>query len=225
MRLLLVEHDVDLAAFLSRGLAANGHDVRIARDGRDALFLVSDEPFDAMILERHLPVLDGLAVLKRLRNDGRTASVIMLSEIPDLAEKVEGLDAGADDYIIKPVAISELNARLNAIARRPTTLADSSKIRTSTIEVDLIHRTVRRGGQDIDLATLEFKILVELLLHADKVVTRPALLKSVWGYDSEPKTNIVASQIARIRTKLNIDGHADAIRTVHGAGYVIYNDV
>lgn len=225
MRVLLADSDADFAAFLSRGLSASGHDLRVARDGRDALFMATDDPFDALVIDRRMPLLDGLSLLKRLRTDGHMMPVIMLSASADLAEKVEGLDAGADDYVIKPVAIAELNARLNAIARRPAALAENGRIRAGTIEADLFERIVRRSGQAIDLAALEFKIVVELLRNVDTVVSRQLLLKRVWGYDEEPKTNIVASQIARIRTKLNIDGHQDAIRTVHGAGYVIYSDV
>jgi len=225
MRLLLADEDNDFAAFISRGLTRHDHDIRVAANGRDALLMASDDDFAAVILERHLPLVDGLAVLRDLRGQGKSAPIIFLTSIGDPATKIEAFDAGADDYIIKPVAIGELDARLRAIARRPSGLISSGLLRTSTIEVDLFRQSVKRGGRAIPLPLLEFRILVELLQNVDKVLTRQRLLKNVWGYDEEPGTNIVASHIARIRAKLNVDDHVDAIRTVHGAGYVIHGDV
>ena len=225
MRILLVEDDNDSASFLARELSKYNHEVRIARDGRDALFMAGDEQFDAVVLDRRLPLLDGMTVLKRLRSDHFDLPVVMLTALGDLSDRVEGLDAGADDYLVKPVDTIELVARLNAIARRPPAIVEQGILATRTIKVNLLQQKVERAGRRITLTPIEYKLLVELLRHCDRVVTRQMLLKSVWGYDFEPKTNIVVSQIARVRANLNCDDLPDVIRTVHGSGYTIASDV
>ncbi len=221
MRLLLVEDDVETAAFMSRELTKRLYDVVIARDGRDALFMVNDANFDAIVLDRRLPLIDGMEVLKRLRNQDISTPILMLTALGALADKVEGLDGGADDYVVKPVEIDELDARLRALSRRPAVVGEAGVLRVGSIEVNLLRHKVKRGGQTIDLLPLEFSVLAMLLRNSDKVVTRKMLLEEVWGYDFEPKTNIVDAQIARIRTKLNFPPHGEAIVTVRGTGYMI----
>lgn len=224
MRLLLVEDDGETAGYLSRELSRSNHEVHVARDGRDALFMIREASYDAVILDRRLPLVDGITFLQRIRNERRDVPVIMLTALGALRDKVEGLDAGADDYLVKPVEIPELNARLNALLRRPAKLVESGILRTKTIEVDLLGHRAKRGRQAVDLPPIEFKILVELMRNVGNVVTQTMLLKAVWGFDFEPSTNIVATHIARLRTRLNIGEYRDAIRTVRGAGYSIRED-
>lgn len=221
MHILLVEDDVETATFLSRELSKRDHEVVVARDGRDALFMVSDAQFDAIILDRRLPLIDGLEVLKRLRNQDVTTPVVMLTALGALSDKVEGLDGGADDYVVKPVELDELDARLRALTRRPAVAGEAGVLRAGSIEINLLRHKVKRGGQTIELLPLEFSVLAALVRNADKVMTRKMLLEEVWGYDFEPKTNVVDAQIARIRTKLDFSPHGESIMTVRGTGYMI----
>lgn len=221
MRLLLVEDDVATAAQLRDALRGRLHDVQTARDGRDAIFMAGDSPYDAVILDRRLPFVDGMGVLKRLRADGLTVPVVMLTALGDRSDKIDGLDAGADDYLVKPVDVDELDARLRAVTRRLPNLEEPGVLRAGTITVNLLQHKVTRAGTIVPLLGLEFAILGVLVRNAHNVVTRHMLLEEVWGYDFEPATNIVDAQIARIRTKINIGFHCDAIATVRGAGYKI----
>lgn len=221
MQILLVEDEIETATFLSRELSKRDHEVVVARDGRDALFMVSDAQFDAIILDRRLPLIDGLEVLKRLRNQDVTTPVVMLTALGALSDKVEGLDGGADDYVVKPVELDELDARLRALVRRPAVAGEAGVLRAGSIEINLLRHKVRRGDQAIDLLPLEFSVLAALVRNADKVMTRRMLLEEVWGYDFEPKTNVVDAQIARIRTKLDFAPYGESIMTVRGSGYMI----
>jgi DNA-binding response OmpR family regulator len=221
MRILLVEDDVETATFLSRELSKRDHDVIVARDGRDALFMVGDDQFDAIILDRRLPLIDGLEVLKRLRNQDVSTPVVMLTALGALSDKVEGLDGGADDYVVKPVELDELDARLRALVRRPAVAGEAGVLRAGSIEINLLRHKVKRGDRAIELLPLEFSVLAALVRNADKVMTRKMLLEEVWGYDFEPKTNVVDAQIARIRTKLDFAPYGEAIMTIRGTGYMI----
>lgn len=221
MRLLLVEDDVATAAQLGDALRGRLHDVHTARDGRDAIFMAGDSPYDAVILDRRLPFVDGMGVLKRLRADGLTVPIVMLTALGDRSDKIDGLDAGADDYLVKPVDIGELDARLRAVTRRLPNLEEPGVLRAGTITVNLLQHKVTRAGTIVPLLGLEFATLAVLVRNAHNVVTRHMLLEEVWGYDFEPATNIVDAQIARIRTKINIGFQCDAIATIRGAGYKI----
>lgn len=221
MRLLLVEDDVATATQLAGALRGRSHDVHTARDGRDAVFMAGDSPYDAIILDRRLPFLDGMDVLKRLRAGGQTVPVIMLTALGDRSDKIDGLDAGADDYVVKPVDIDELDARLRAVTRRLPNLNEPGILRAGTIKIHLLQHKVTRSGTNVPLFGLEFAVLAMLVRNAHQVVTRRMLLEEVWGYDFEPATNIVDSHIARIRTKINFGDHRDAIVTVRGIGYMI----
>jgi len=221
MHLLIVEDDAESAAGLVRDLAAFGHSTAIARDGRDAIFIVDDERFDAVILDRMLPLIDGVEVLKRLRNRPDHVPVLMLTALGDLVHRVEGLESGADDYLVKPAAPTELNARLHSIARRSTRSSTAGTLRVNDIELNIIRQTVRQGGQSLVLQPIEFRILRELMLHTGRVVTRAMLLETVWGYYFDPGSNIVDLHIHKLRAHLRHHGIVDLIKTVRGAGYCV----
>ena len=221
MHVMVVEDDEETAAYIARALGEFGHLVQVARDGRDALFEATGTPFDVIVLDRMLPVLDGMSFLRRLRAEGIMTPVLMLSALGGLDDRVEGLEAGADDYLVKPFAAIELNARLNALARRPAVLDDPGILNVGDLELNLFQRQVRRAGRVILLQPREFAILAELMRNADRVVTRTMLLERVWDYHFDPKTNIVESHVSRLRTKLNEGFPDDAITTLRGAGYIV----
>ena len=221
MHVMVVEDDEETAAYIARALGEFGHLVQVARDGRDALFEATGTPFDVIVLDRMLPVLDGMSFLRRLRAEGIMTPVLMLSALGGLDDRVEGLEAGADDYLVKPFAAIELNARLNALARRPAVLDDPGILSVGDLELNLFQRQVRRAGRVILLQPREFAILAELMRNADRVVTRTMLLERVWDYHFDPKTNIVESHVSRLRTKLNEGFPDDAITTLRGAGYIV----
>ena len=219
MKLLLVEDDVELAAYLALELKKAGHVVAIVHDGKAALEMATGTAFDAIILDRMLPSIDGIGVLGHLRNEGIATPVLMLTALGDLYDRVEGLDAGADDYLVKPVEIIELTARLNAIARRPPVFRDVSVLAVGDVEVSLSNHKVRRGGKIVPLTPMEFNILVQLMRNTDRVVTRRMLLEAVWGYHFDPETNIIDAHIRRLRARLQADGGENVIHTVRGVGY------
>ena len=221
MRLLIVEDDSETADYLARALGELGHVVQISCDGQDALFQATEATFDAIILDRMLPLINGMEILSRLRAAGHMTPVLMLTALGSLDNRVEGLEAGADDYLIKPFAIVELNARLNALMRRPPVLDDPSVICVGDLEINLFQRQVRREGRIIALQPREFTLLSELVRNANRIVTRTMLLERVWDYRFDPKTNIVETHISRLRTKLNSGFDKDLIVTVRGAGYMI----
>lgn len=224
MRILIVEDDAETGQFVSRGLTEVGHSVSMATDGRDGLFQATDGSFDAIIVDRMIPGIDGLSLVKMLRANGQTTPVLMLTAVGGIADRVEGLEAGADDYLIKPFAFSELAARVSALGRRPVAQIESSKLTVGEIELDLHRRTVHRGGRRIILQPREFSLLAELMRNPHRVMTRTMLLERVWDFDFDPKTNIVETHLSRLRSKLNAGFDKDAIETVRGAGYMIRPD-
>lgn len=218
--LLLVDDDSDYAVMLREELAALDHRITVAVNGRAALAAVGDGRFDAIVLDRMMPKLDGLSFLEMLRGQDRTVPVIMLTALSSSRDKIEGLEAGADDYVVKPVVIAELNARLNAIIRGRRWNADGGDlVRVGDIVVSPSGFRAWRGGQALTLGKLELKLLAELARHADQVLTRAMLIERVWGYDFEPETNIVDVYIRRLRIKLTEGGGDDPIMTVRGVGY------
>jgi len=221
MHLLIIEDDTETADYLAGALGEAGHLVQISRDGHDAIFQVTETVFDAIILDRMLPKIDGMRVLSRLRAMGLMTPVLMLTALGSLDNRVEGLEAGADDYLVKPFAIVELNARLNALMRRPPVLDDPSVLCVGDLEINLFQRQVRREGRHISLQPREFSLLAELVRNANRIVTRTMLLERVWDYRFDPKTNIVETHISRLRTKLNNGFDKNLIVTVRGAGYMI----
>lgn len=220
LHLILVEDDHDYAQGLAADLAAMGHRVERASDGRQALAALDREQFDAVILDRMMPHLDGLSVVETLRTRGMTVPVIMLTALSMASDKVDGLEAGADDYVVKPVEPEELNARIHAVMRgRRWMVSETDTIRAGDIVVSPTSFRAWRGGQPITLANLELRLLAELARHAGEVLTRAMLIERVWGYDFEPETNIVDVYIRRLRLKLTEQGGADPIETVRGIGY------
>jgi two-component system OmpR family response regulator len=224
MRILIIEDDSETRDFVERGLREIGHSVSVAAKGRDGLFQATDGGFDAIVADRMLPGLDGLSLVKMLRAAGNNTPVLMLTAIGRIADRVEGLEAGADDYLVKPFAFSELVARVNALGRRPTPQVETAKLTVGDIEIDLHRRTVHRAGKKVALQPREFSLLAELMRNSHRVMTRTMLLERVWDFDFEPKTNIVETHLSRLRSKINAGFDVDAIETVRGAGYMIRSD-
>lgn len=221
MRILIVEDDEETARFIARGLEEAGHATVLSGDGRDGLFQATGGGFDVIVMDRMLPGLDGLSLLKALRAAADATPVLMLTAIGGIADRVDGLEAGADDYLVKPFAFSELAARINALGRRPQTRVEGHVLTVGDIVLDLHRRTVRRGGTRVVLQPREFALLAELMRNPRRVMTRTMLLERVWDFDFDPKTNIVETHLSRLRTKLNAGFEEDAIETIRGAGYMI----
>jgi len=221
MNVLLLEDDPTAASHIQRGLSELGHLVHWSADGIDAYAQIANHHFDVAIIDRMVPGLDGLTLVRRIRAEGAQLPVLMLTALGGVEDRVAGLDGGADDYLAKPFAFVELAARLNALARRPQATADVTLLRAQDIEMNLLRREVMRGGRSIDLQPREFRLLEQLLRHADRIVTKTMLLESVWDFDFDPRTNVVETQVSRLRSKLNEGFEHDAIQTVRGAGYMM----
>lgn len=222
MNLLLVEDDAPTADLLAAELRALDHRVVVAVQGDEALLAVERDGFDAVILDRMLPQMDGATVVRRLRERGKTLPVLMLSALGRSDEKVSGLDAGADDYVVKPTPAAELDARLKALVRaRGWTEGDADTVRAGDIVVSPAQHRAWRGTRPLDLAKLEFRLLAELARHAGGYLTRAMLIERVWGYDFEPTANIVDAQVRGLRRKLTADGGDDPIVTKRGVGYML----
>lgn len=221
MKLLLVEDDRETAAYLKRALGEAGHVVDHAASGRDGLLLAAGEPYDVIILDRMLPQLDGLSILRTIRAAKVKTPVLLLTAIGGIDDRVEGLEAGGDDYLVKPFAFAELLARVNALARRPPPQDVQVALRVADLEINLLTRSVTRAGQRIDLQPREYQLLEYLMRNAGRIVTRTMMLESVWDFHFDPKTNIVETHMSRLRGKLAREGSPELIHTVRGAGYSI----
>ena len=221
MKLLVVEDDNETAAFLLRALHEAGHVVDRAASGRDGLLLAAGEPYDVIVLDRMLPPPDGLAIVRTIRAAGVKSPVLLLTALGGIDDRVEGLEAGADDYLVKPFAFSELLARVNALARRPPHQQAPTALKVGDLNLDMLRRAVTRGRARIDLQPREFQILAFLMSNAGRVVTRTMLLESVWGFHFDPKTNIVETHVSRLRSKVDRGRGAPLIHTVRGAGYCV----
>ena len=221
MRILLVEDDAETANYILQGLQEAGHNVHIARDGRDGLFHAAGEDWDLLLVDRMLPRLDGLNIVRTLRAGGVATPVLFLTTVGGIDDRVAGLDAGGDDYLVKPFAFSELVARVNALGRRQRMPAPTSVLRIADLEMDLLARSVRRGADVIDLQPREFRLLEYLMRHADQVVTRTMLLENVWDLHFDPHTNVVESNVSRLRSKIDKGRAQELIHTVRGAGYCL----
>jgi two-component system OmpR family response regulator len=221
MKLLLVEDDIEAAAYLKRALSEAGHTVDVANSGRDGLMLAAGETYDVIVLDRLLPEIDGLAILRTIRASGVKTPVLLLTALGGIDDRVEGLEAGGDDYLVKPFAFAELLARVNALARRPPPQEVQTEAAVADLKVDFLRRAVTRAGQRIDLQPKEYQLLEYLMRNAGRIVTRTMLLESVWHFHFDPKTNIVETHMSRLRSKID-RGHArELIHTVRGAGYVL----
>ena len=222
MRVLVVEDDSQVAAYLLKGLKEQGHNVDHAADGKNGFFLATSEDYDAMIIDRMLPELDGLAIVKSVRAAGKTTPMLILSALGDVDARVEGLRAGGDDYLTKPFAFSELLARLDALLRRGRQIAAAeTTLRIADLELDQLTRTVRRGGHVIALQPREYRLLEYLMNNAGRVVTRTMLLEQVWDYHFDPQTNVIDVHISRLRGKIDKNFEQPLLQTVRGAGYMI----
>jgi two-component system OmpR family response regulator len=221
MKLLVVEDDREAANFLVKGLKESGHTVDYAADGRQGLFLATSEHFDAMIIDRMLPGIDGLAIVSALRASDNQTPVLILSALDAVDDRVRGLKAGGDDYVTKPYAFSELLARLEALTRRGTGAKTETRLKVGELEIDLLGRTVRRAAQEIELLPREFRLLEVLARHAGHVVTRTMLLEQVWDYHFDPQTNVIDVHISRLRQKIDKGFTKPMLHTVRGAGYCL----
>jgi two-component system, OmpR family, response regulator len=221
MKILLIEDDAETAAYIVNGLREHGHVTDHAASGRDGLFLAAGAPYDVMIVDRMLPGLDGVGIVKTIRSAGVQTPVLFLTTMGGIDDRVAGLEAGGDDYLVKPFAFAELLARVNALARRPPLGAVATVLRVADLEIDLLKRSVTRAGQRIELQPQEFKLLEYLMRHAGRVVTRTMLLENVWEFHFDPQTNVVETHISRLRSKVDRGFAAELIRTVRGAGYCL----
>ena len=208
MRILIAEDDQETADFIQRGLEQLGHNPVVAANGIDALHLLSTEQFDVAVVDRMLPSMDGLSVLRRIRAASIELPVLLLTALGRIEDRVTGLEAGADDYLVKPFAFSEFAARVNALARRRPLQPEVTRLEQGGVQIDLLKRQVTRDGTTIILQPREFKILEELMRECGRVVTRTMLLERVWNYHFDPQTNIVETHISRLRSKLNEGGKA-----------------
>ena len=224
MNILIAEDDPALATFIRDGLAQVYDDVHVVGDGRAAVDAACTRAFDALVLDRMLPELDGIEVIHRLHAEKLRLPVLMLTALGSLDDRIEGLEAGADDYLVKPFAMSELIARLNALARRNQTEEPSGKLRVGGLELDLVRHVAKRDRRVIPLQRREFGLLTELVRNVGSVVTRTMLLERVWNYNFDPQTNIVETHVSRLRSKLNEGGEDDLIITVRGGGYMIRSE-
>ncbi|MGC8535380.1 MAG: winged helix-turn-helix domain-containing protein [Rhizomicrobium sp.] len=221
MIVLLVEDDTETAAYIARSLKEHGHVVNHAGTGREGLLLATQSQHDVLIVDRMLPGMDGLALVKTLRGAGCAVPILLLTTLSGIDDRVEGLNAGADDYLVKPFAFSELLARLNALARRPPPAQVQTMLQVADLTIDLLRRKVTRGSEIIDLQPREFQLLEFLMRHADQIVTRTMLLEGVWEFHFDPKTNVVETHISRLRSKVDRGRDPELIQTIRGAGYCL----
>jgi two-component system, OmpR family, response regulator len=226
MRVLVIEDDATLREYLAKGLREAGHAVDVAGDGKDGLFLATTESYAVIVLDRMLPGIDGMTILRTLRASENDVPVLVLSALGDVDARVEGLKAGGDDYLTKPFAFSELLARLEVLGRRRgINAAIATDLSVSDLHMDLLARQVTRAGRNIELQPREFSLLEMLLRHVDQVVTRTMLLEQVWGYHFDPQTNVIDVHISRLRTKIDKGFSVPLLHTVRGAGYAIRTPV
>lgn len=219
MKLLLIEDDERMVEFILRGLKEHGHVVDHAANGKDGLFLAASEKYDAMVVDRMLPGLDGLSIVKMLRSTGNHVPALFLTTMGGIDDRVEGLDAGADDYLVKPFAFAELLARLGALMRRPPVNDIKTTLRVGELEIDLLKRVVMRAGKPIDLQPQEFKLLEYLMRSEGRIVTRTMLLENVWDFHFDPQTSVVETHISRLRAKIDKGFGTEMLKTMRGVGY------
>ena len=223
MRILVIEDDNETAAYIVRGLSEHGHAVERAPTGRDGLFLATDSSYEVIVVDRMLPGMHGLTLLKTLRAADVRTPVLVLTALGEVDQRVEGLDAGADDYLVKPFVFTELLARVQALGRRPPLQEQVSALQVADLEMDLLRREVRRAGKTIELQPREFRLLEYLMRHAGEVVTRTMLLEQVWDFHFDPQTSVVETHISRLRAKID-RAHGpgrELLHTVRGAGYCL----
>ena len=219
--ILVIEDEPSIAEVVSLYLRRAGYQVQTLGDGQAALEALERHIPDLVVMDLMLPGLDGLSIVRTIRGAGRMTPVLFLSTMSGIDDRVIGLNAGADDYLVKPFAFSELLARINALGRRPALVQVETVLRVADLEMDLLSRTVRRAGNVIDLQPREWQLLEYLVRNAGKVVTRTMLLENVWDYHFDPQTNVIDVHISRLRQKIEADPENPMIRTVRGAGYML----
>jgi two-component system, OmpR family, response regulator len=221
MRILVIEDDRDAAIWLLKGLRESGHVTDHAANGEDGLAMAMESIHDILIVDRMLPKMDGLTIIRTLRSKGISTPALILSALSDVDERVKGLRAGGDDYLAKPYAFSELLARVEGLLRRNSQETPETKLKAGDLELDLLTRTVTRGGQVISLQPREFKLLEYLMRNEGHIVTRTMLLENVWDYHFDPQTNVIDVHISRLRSKIEKGFATSILQTVRGAGYMI----
>ena len=221
MRILIIEDDVEAAEAMQRGLAEAGHETNHAADGETGLKTAQTGEFDVLIVDRMMPKLDGVQVVETLRREGDNTPVLFLSALGEVGDRVTGLQAGGDDYLVKPYAFAELIARVEALSRRRETGSVATLLKVGDLEMDLIGRTVHRQGKEIDLQPREFQLLEFMMRHAGQSVTRTMLLEKVWDYHFDPQTNVIDVHISRLRSKIDKGHDKPLLHTIRGAGYMI----
>ena len=219
MRILVIEDDAAAASAMCRGLGEAGHECMTAADGMFGLDAARAGTFDVMVVDRMMPRMDGVTLVETLRREGDQTPVLFLSALGEIEDRVTGLKAGGDDYLVKPYAFAELIARVEALARRRETGSVQTLLRTGELEMDLIGRRVTRAGKEIDLQPREFQLLEYLMRHAGQSVTRTMLLEEVWEYHFDPQTNVIDVHISRLRSKIDKGFDRPMLQTVRGAGY------
>lgn len=221
MRILVIEDDLEAAGYMRRGLSESGHVVDHAADGEEGYALAAEGGYDILVVDRMLPKMDGLSVVNRLRAEGIDEPILFLSALGDVDDRVKGLKAGGDDYLVKPYAFAELLARIEALVRRRNPEQVETRLSVADLEMDLLSRQVRRAGTDLTLQPREFRLLEYLMRHAGQTVTRTMLLENVWDYHFDPQTNVIDVHISRLRAKIDKDFDQQLLHTVRGAGYCL----
>lgn len=222
MRVLVVEDDQETADYICSSLKKLGHLVEHIADGKQGFLSALDADFDVMVIDRMLPGLDGLSLVKAVRGADEKTPILFLSAMAGLTDRVDGLEAGADDYLTKPFSFSELSARLIALARRPPLAVEETKLQVGDLEVDLLRQVASRAGQTIVLQPREMRLLCYLMRHSDRVLTRTMLLEGVWDFHFDPNTNVVETHISRLRNKVDKPFDSPLIHTVRGTGYSLH---
>ena len=226
MRLLIIEDEPEVLAYIAKGMSEAGHTADTCANGKDGLFLATTEQYDVLIVDRMLPGLDGLTLIRTLRGAGNVTPALILSALGEVDDRVKGLRSGGDDYLVKPFAFAELLARVEILARRPAGGSQSAEttLTAGDLTLNLLSRRVVRGGHQIELQTREFKLLEYLLRHKGQIVTRTMLLEHVWDYHFDPQTNVIDVHISRLRRKIDENAQSSLIHTVRGAGYIIRDE-
>lgn len=222
MRILLVEDDDRTSRYVATGLSSAGHTADIVQDGRDALVVGLREPYDVAIIDRMLPGLDGLSLVKSLRAAGGKLPIIFLTSMGGVDDRVEGLEAGADDYLVKPFAFSELLARVNALGRRPPISGEKTKLQVADLELDLVRRIVKRGDTVIELLPREFALLEILMRNEGRILTRTMLLERIWNFNFDPQSTVVETHMSRLRAKIDKPFDVQLLHTTRNTGYSIH---
>jgi two-component system OmpR family response regulator len=222
MRVLVIEDDSSVAEFIRQGLTEAGYTVDHAADGEQGLILARSSDYGVLIVDRMLPIVDGLTIIKTIREEGVSTPALILSALGEVDDRVQGLKAGGDDYLVKPFALVELLARVEVLGRRADTNAPETNLKVADLEMDLLSHKVVRAGSNILLQPREFRLLEYLMKHAGQVVTRTMLLENVWDYHFDPQTNVIDVHISRLRQKIDKEFDYPLLNTVRGAGYMLH---